>query len=187
MSHHGGPSQGSRRLQVITNSFKITGLPKKPYYQYDGELHWHSSPRAPLMIPIAPSRGGVGVCVQYVGTMKLCALVYHVSSCILAFFPAFEDEKMSKGKEPRRRIEVFERLQNHTHPDIFKPKVIYDGDAIAYSSTVLSFGNASTVSRSDGRRTCSVLITLSDSLMSTCWTAPPERAQVKRAVSSGSL
>ncbi|KAH0830397.1 hypothetical protein J3R83DRAFT_1791 [Lanmaoa asiatica] len=91
MSRPGGPSQGGpRRLQVITNSFKITGLPKKPYYQYD----------------------------------------------------AFGDERVSK--DSRRRIEVFERLQNHTQPGLFKPKVIYDSDAIAYSSFVLSFGNSAT-------------------------------------------
>lgn len=41
MSRPGGPPQGARRLQVITNSFKITGLPKKAYYQYDGELRCH--------------------------------------------------------------------------------------------------------------------------------------------------
>ncbi|KAN0075335.1 Piwi domain containing protein [Tylopilus felleus] len=93
MSHRGGgPPQGNRRLQVITNSFKITGLPRKSYYQYD----------------------------------------------------AFDDSKISEKSQSHRRIEVFERLQNHTQPNIFTPKVIYDSDAIAYSSTVLSFGNATT-------------------------------------------
>ncbi|KAL4065381.1 Piwi-domain-containing protein [Scleroderma citrinum] len=45
-------------------------------------------------------------------------------------------------KPASRRIEVFERLQNHTEPVTFTPKVIYDGDAIAYSSRVLAFGQA---------------------------------------------
>ncbi|KAG8217323.1 putative argonaute-like protein [Butyriboletus roseoflavus] len=54
----------------------------------------------------------------------------------------FGDEKVSK--DSRRRIEVIERLQNHTQPGLFSPKVIYDSDAIAYSSAVLSFGNAAT-------------------------------------------
>ena len=67
---------------------------------------------------------------------------------MLAGFPAFDDEKLSK--DARRRTEVFERLQNHTQPNVFSPKVIYDSDAIAYSSTVLSFGNAATVSQSEG-------------------------------------
>ncbi|KAF8558461.1 Piwi-domain-containing protein [Imleria badia] len=92
MSRPGGPPQGARRLQVVTNSFKITGLPKKAYYQYD----------------------------------------------------AFDDERVSQKSQSRRRIEIFERLQNHTQPGVFKPKVIYDSDAIAYSSTVLPFGNAAT-------------------------------------------
>ncbi|KAF8840966.1 Piwi-domain-containing protein [Paxillus ammoniavirescens] len=74
-------SRSSRRLQVVTNSFKITGLPKKKYYQYD----------------------------------------------------AIEPEI----KNALRRIEVFERLQNHSQPDVFSPKVIYDSDAIAYSSHTL--------------------------------------------------
>lgn len=43
-----------------------------------------------------------------------------------------------------RRIEFFERLQNHTQPETFTPKVIYDGDAIAYSSHVLAFGQSQT-------------------------------------------
>ena len=79
---------------------------------------------------------------------SICAVVYHAHSCVLAGFPAFDDEKLSK--DARRRTEVFERLQNHTQPNVFSPKVIYDSDAIAYSSTVLSFGNATTVSQSEG-------------------------------------
>jgi len=93
MSHHGGPPQGSRPLRVITNSFKIERLPRKPYYQYE---------------------------------------------------VSFDDAKISDKRQSHRRIEVFERLQNHTRPEVFTPKVIYDGDAIAYSSTVLPFGNAAT-------------------------------------------
>lgn len=77
------------------------------------------------------------------------SVVYHVHSCALPDFPAFGDDRVSR--DSRRRIEIFERLQNHTQPDVFKPKVIYDSDAIAYSSTVLSFGNAATVSLSEGR------------------------------------
>ncbi|KAH7889904.1 Piwi-domain-containing protein [Phlebopus sp. FC_14] len=44
----------------------------------------------------------------------------------------------------RRRIEIFERLQNHTAPGVFTPKVIYDSDAICYASRVLPFGNSAT-------------------------------------------
>ena len=69
--------------------------------------------------------------------------------CWPFFSAAFDDSKISEKSQSHRRIEVFERLQNHTHPNIFTPKVIYDSDAIAYSSTVLSFGNATTVSRSE--------------------------------------
>ena len=46
-----------------------------------------------------------------------------------------------------RRIEVFERLQNHTAPETFTPKVIYDGDKIAYASRVLPFGESQSVSQ----------------------------------------
>ena len=77
---------------------------------------------------------------------------------MLAGFLAFDDEKVSQKSASRRRIEIFERLQNHTQPGIFKPKVIYDSDAIAYSSTVLSFGNAATVSRVECWRSRSILI-----------------------------
>ncbi|KAF8436955.1 Piwi domain-containing protein [Boletus edulis BED1] len=56
----------------------------------------------------------------------------------------FNTERLSRKSDARRRIEIFERLQNHAQPDVFKPKVIYDSDAIAYSSRVLPFGNAAT-------------------------------------------
>jgi hypothetical protein len=36
-------------------------------------------------------------------------------------------------KNARRRIEVFERLQNHTDPKLFMPRCIFDGAAIMYS------------------------------------------------------
>lgn len=36
-------------------------------------------------------------------------------------------------KNPRRRIEVFERLQNHTDPKLFMPRCIFDGAVIMYS------------------------------------------------------
>ncbi|KAG6379119.1 Piwi domain-containing protein [Boletus reticuloceps] len=57
---------------------------------------------------------------------------------------SFNTERLSRKSDARRRIEIFERLQNHAQPDVFKPKVIYDSDAIAYSSRVLPFGNAAT-------------------------------------------
>ncbi|KIJ60652.1 hypothetical protein HYDPIDRAFT_43184 [Hydnomerulius pinastri MD-312] len=97
MSRPGAPAQ-ARRLQVQTNSFKITGLPKKNYYQYDAIKSADDS----------------------------------------------QDDNRRSLKEARRRIEVFERLQNRVQPAVFKPKVIYDSDAIAYSSHVLSFGNSAT-------------------------------------------
>ena len=143
MSRPGGPPQGTRRLQVVTNSFKITGLPKKSYYQYDGELRWHVV--TTHRYPITFSCGGS--LIQYVSNTNLCTIVYHVHSCVLVVLPAFEDERVSR--DARRRTEVFERLQNHTQNSLFSPKAIYDSDAIAYSSTVLSFGNAATVSRSE--------------------------------------
>jgi eukaryotic translation initiation factor 2C len=37
------------------------------------------------------------------------------------------------AKNPRRRIEVFERLQNHTDPKLFTPRCIFDGAVIMYS------------------------------------------------------
>ncbi|KAG1736714.1 Piwi domain-containing protein [Suillus lakei] len=40
-------------------------------------------------------------------------------------------------KNPRRRIEVFERLQNHTDPKTFTPRCIFDGAVILYSSREL--------------------------------------------------
>ncbi|KAG1819562.1 ribonuclease H-like domain-containing protein [Suillus subaureus] len=40
-------------------------------------------------------------------------------------------------KNPRRRIEVFERLQNHTDPKLFTPRCIFDGTVIMYSSREL--------------------------------------------------
>lgn len=40
-------------------------------------------------------------------------------------------------KNPRRRIEVFERLQNHTDPKMFMPRCIFDGAVIMYSSREL--------------------------------------------------
>lgn len=92
-----------------------------------------------------------GSLVQFVSATSLRTNVYRVPSCVpVVFFSAFDDEKMSKKGDPRRRIEVFERLQNHTHSNVFTPKAIYDGDSIAYASTVLSFGSAATVSRSEG-------------------------------------
>ncbi|KAG2158147.1 Piwi-domain-containing protein [Suillus bovinus] len=36
-------------------------------------------------------------------------------------------------RNPRRRIEVFERLQNHTDPNLFTPRCIFDGAVIMYS------------------------------------------------------
>ncbi|KIN94492.1 hypothetical protein M404DRAFT_381554 [Pisolithus tinctorius Marx 270] len=53
---------------------------------------------------------------------------------------SFEPEIRQAG----RRIEIFERLQNHTEPTLFTPKVIYDGDAIAYSGRILAFGQSHT-------------------------------------------
>ncbi|KAI6150981.1 Piwi-domain-containing protein [Pisolithus tinctorius] len=55
-------------------------------------------------------------------------------------YDAFEPEIRQAG----RRIEIFERLQNHTEPTLFTPKVIYDGDAIAYSGRILAFGQSHT-------------------------------------------
>ncbi|KAG1749019.1 ribonuclease H-like domain-containing protein [Suillus paluster] len=37
-------------------------------------------------------------------------------------------------KNPRRRIEVMERLQNHTNARLFTPRCIYDGAVILYST-----------------------------------------------------
>lgn len=147
MSRPSGPPQGSRPLRVATNSFKITGLPKKEYYQYDGELHSHvvttrhCSIRSLLRVRVTHV-----VCECYELRDGVTRTTVH--SWVLPIFPAFGDDKVSR--DPRRRIEVFERLQNHTQPGMFKPKAIYDSDAIAYSSIVLSFGNAATVSQSEG-------------------------------------
>ncbi|KAG1858414.1 Piwi domain-containing protein [Suillus subalutaceus] len=53
----------------------------------------------------------------------------------------FQYEAISGGgrdvKNPRRRIEVFERLQNHTDPKLFTPRCIFDGTVIMYSSREL--------------------------------------------------
>ncbi|KAG2133863.1 ribonuclease H-like domain-containing protein [Suillus cothurnatus] len=50
----------------------------------------------------------------------------------------FQYEAITSGgkgdaKNPRRRIEVFERLQNHTDPKLFTPRCIFDGAVIMYS------------------------------------------------------
>jgi hypothetical protein len=36
-------------------------------------------------------------------------------------------------KNPRRRVEIVERLQNHVNPKFFSPRCIYDGTVILYS------------------------------------------------------
>lgn len=102
------------------------------------------SPRVPLIISIPSWAWDFAVCEYfecYVHIRIPCSLMRSRVSV------AFDDERISTSRDSRRRIEIFERLQNHTQPGIFKPKVIYDGDAIAYSSTILSFGNRATVSR----------------------------------------
>ena len=118
-------------------------FPRSPTISMTVSCAGTSSPRT--VNPITFSCGGS--LIQYVSNTNLCTIVYHVHSCVLVVLPAFEDERVSR--DARRRTEVFERLQNHTQNSLFSPKAIYDSDAIAYSSTVLSFGNAATVSRSE--------------------------------------
>ncbi|KAJ8592794.1 hypothetical protein M405DRAFT_859423 [Rhizopogon salebrosus TDB-379] len=36
-------------------------------------------------------------------------------------------------KNPRRRAEIVEKLQNHVHPKLFTPRCVYDGTVILYS------------------------------------------------------
>jgi eukaryotic translation initiation factor 2C len=36
-------------------------------------------------------------------------------------------------KNPRRRVEIVEKLQNHVNPKLFTPRCIYDGTLILYS------------------------------------------------------
>lgn len=38
----------------------------------------------------------------------------------------------------RHAQDIFDRLQSHTAPDIFRPKALYDGQAILFSSHVLN-------------------------------------------------
>ncbi|KAI5983814.1 Piwi domain-containing protein [Pisolithus albus] len=107
----------STRLTVRTNSFKIERITEnKRYYQYDGIvfIDHHLVIHAQGTCCVSP---------------RACALFY-----------TFDPEVKQGG----RRIEIFERLQNHTEPTLFTPKVIYDGDAIAYSSVMLAFGQSYT-------------------------------------------
>ncbi|KAI6110019.1 Piwi domain-containing protein [Pisolithus sp. B1] len=93
----------STRLSVHTNAFKIERITEnKKYYQYDGivSIDYHLVIHTQDTCPVA-----LGVCAS------------------LQF--QFESEVKQAG----RRIEIFERLQNHTEPTLFTPKVIYDGDA----------------------------------------------------------
>ena len=80
--------------------------------------------------PIIPTGGPfVCECTSEVGCVVWCArsAVFHP-----------ELNKVS------HQIEFFKRLQNHTQPETFTLKVIYDGDTIAYSSHILAFGQSQT-------------------------------------------
>ncbi|KIK45842.1 hypothetical protein CY34DRAFT_22361 [Suillus luteus UH-Slu-Lm8-n1] len=67
------------------------------------------------------------------------------NSFVISRLPAktryFQYEAISREgrevKNPRRRIEVFQRLQNHIDPKTFPPRCIFDGAVIMYSAREL--------------------------------------------------
>ena len=112
-------SLGSIATSIFANSFTVVKLPSKPYFQYDGEFCTFQCHRL-----IVPER----VMIQWVSSFVF-TLRFPVFDCYVATLLVFNPE-MKNGD---RRIQLIQHLQNVVAPNIFHPRIVYDGRALAYS------------------------------------------------------
>ena len=114
---------GGRELPIFANSF-VTTIPEGVIHHYDGKME--------IMVEICTLMILFIFCSRFVypGCMNLSESL----KCLLVISPS------EKQLPIRLNMEIIEQLQLFTAPEIFTPRVVYDGRKNIFAIRQLPFG-----------------------------------------------